>query len=365
MSPHSSVRREARRDQSRSHQSRFRSRDRSPLSSDHLRSRERRWRPGRSRRDRAEAVVASRDRGNSGSRVEPAPAVAGGFIPQLTPSLQDLARLFLSLSGSMVQRDVAVGSLFTAAVVTGGVLPVPAAPVTSAAPVVCLSASVPAPGLVTPAGAASATVSPGRQERARESSHPERCRRCSSGRERSHSGEKRGKGRSPSSARSARSVRPSASSSSESSDAEERVSAMPPPPAGRPGVCGGRSQCDRSASDRDRSPQPGPLGLGSGEWLATGADQSHSEYGSRSSPTPSGAADDDCSRTFDSVDMDKDDSFQSVLRLFRNFHSLGEPASVALNRCETSLAPVYGLQSECYRLFPYLFPLTTVTPSGH
>ena len=38
-----------------------------------------------------------RDRGNSGSRVEPAPAVEGSAIPRLTPSLSDLARLFLSL----------------------------------------------------------------------------------------------------------------------------------------------------------------------------------------------------------------------------------------------------------------------------
>ena len=56
----------------------------------------------------------------------------------------------------------------------------------------------------------------------------------------------------------------SASSSSESLDAEERVSAMPPP-AGRPGIGGGRFKGDRSASGRDRSPQPGPSGLGSGE----------------------------------------------------------------------------------------------------
>ena len=56
--------------------------------------------------------------------MEPAPAVAGSSIPQLTPSLPDLSRLFLSLSGSLAQRDAAVGSLFTAAGVTGaGVLP--------------------------------------------------------------------------------------------------------------------------------------------------------------------------------------------------------------------------------------------------
>ena len=75
---------------------------------------------------------------------------------------------------------------------------------------------------------------------------------------------------------------------------------MPPPPAGCPGVGGSRSKSDRSAFDRDRSPQPGPSGLGCGSW-------SRSEYG-RSSSAPSGAADDDRSTTFDTVDLDKDDS---------------------------------------------------------
>ena len=44
--------------------------------------------------------------------------------------------------------------------------------------------------------------------------------------------------------------------------------------------------------------------------------------------------------------MDRDDSFRAVLHLNLEFHSLEEPASVAPNRCKTSLAPVYGLQSE-------------------
>ena len=47
-----------------------------------------------------------------------------------------------------------------------------------------------------------------------------------------------------------------------------------------------------------------------------------------------------------SVDLDRDDPFRSVLRLIQEFHGLEEPASVASNRCKTSLAPIYGLQSE-------------------
>ena len=86
----------------------------------------------------------------------------------------------------------------------------------------------------------------------------------------------------------------------------------------------------------------------------TGADQSRLDYGGRSrldygghsSPAPSGVTEDDRSSTFDSVDLDRDDSFWAVLRLIREFHSMEELASVALNRCKTSLAPIYRLQSK-------------------
>ena len=60
-----------------------------------------------------------------------------------------------------------------------------------------------------------------------------------------------------------RSVHASASSSSESSDAEERVSAMSPPPAGRLGVGGGRSKSDRLASLTATA----PLSLALRDWI--------------------------------------------------------------------------------------------------
>ena len=119
---------------------------------------------------------------------------------------------------------------------------------------------------------------------------------------------------------------------------------MPPPPAGRPGVGGSHPVGDRSASDYDHSPQPGPLGLGLQS--LPGAARSRLGFGGRSSPAPSGAAEDDHSSTFDWVDLDRDDSFRAVLRLIWKSHSMEEPASVPLNRCKTSFAPVYGLQSE-------------------
>ena len=133
----------------------------------------------------------------------------------------------------------------------------------------------------------------------------------------------------------------SASSSSESSDSEVRVSAMPPPSSRRPCAGGGRSWSDRSASGRARSPQPGPSGLGSGERAASCADRSRLELRGRSSPAPSGVAEEDHDCVSGSVDGPG-----LCFSLSGEFHSMEEPASVAPNWCETSLAPIYGLQSE-------------------
>ena len=64
------------------------------------------------------------------------------------------------------------------------------------------------------------------------------------------------------------------------------------------------------------------------------------------SPAPSGKADDDRSSALDALDIDRDDSFQSVLALIQNFHNIEEPAGVPSARCKTSLASIYGLMSE-------------------
>ena len=118
------------------------------------------------------------------------------------------------------------------------------------------------------------------------------------------------------------------------------------PTSGQCGVGDGRSGSDRSASGRASSPQPGPSGLGSVERSAPCTDRSRSGFAGRSSSAPSGAAEDDRDSISSSVDLDRDDLFRSVLHLIREFHSMEEPASVASNRCKTSLAPIYGLQSE-------------------
>ena len=174
---------------------------------------------------------SSQDRGNSGLRVESASAVASSSIPQPKASLQDLARLFLSLSVSRAQWDAVVGSVFSAAAGSGaGSLPGPAATVPVAAPSECLSASVPTPCGGSPTGAASAT---GRKERSRKSS------RSSSG-EKSHLSKRRRGGRSLSPARSSHLASASSSSSAYLvADVPETV--MPPPPAGRFGAGCGRS----------------------------------------------------------------------------------------------------------------------------
>ena len=128
------------------------------------------------------------------------------------------------------------------------------------------------------------------------------------------------------------------SSSESSEDARAETS---PPRAGR--APGGRPGDSRPAPAGGRSPRPGPSG-----WtarLSTGAERYRSG-GGRRSPAPSGVADDDRSSAFDSVNFDRDDSFQSVLALIQSFHNMEEPAGIPSAPCKTSLASIYGLMSE-------------------
>ena len=63
-------------------------------------------------------------------------------------------------------------------------------------------------------------------------------------------------------------------------------------------------------------------------------------------PLPSGAADDDLSSAFDTVDFNQDNSFLFVLALIRNFCGMEEPGGIPLARCKTSLASIYGLMTK-------------------
>ena len=95
------------------------------------------------------------------------------------------------------------------------------------------------------------------------------------------------------------------------------------------------------------------------------ADRSRSEYRGRSSPAPSDAVEDDRDSTSGLVNLDREDSFRTVLHLIREFHSMEKPAGVALNRCKTSLVPICGLQSESSPSSLAPVPFATVSPGGH
>ena len=112
-----------------------------------------------------EAHGASQDRGDSGSQVGFASAVAGSSLPGSELSLHDLARLFLSLSGSREQWDAVVSSAFSTAAVSGaGLVPGSVALELVAAPSVCSSGHVSAMGVASPAGGASASGSSSQRE---------------------------------------------------------------------------------------------------------------------------------------------------------------------------------------------------------
>ena len=313
------------------------------VSSDCSQSRERGWRP---RRDCAKAHDVSQGRFNSGSHAGSAAIVAGSFRPGFKSSLRDLARLFLSLSGSRDQWDAVAGSVSAEAVSGAGSLPGSVAPGPVSAPSACSSVRVPTPGVVSLSGGASATGLSSLLGRSRESPRSERHCKCSFSGERSHSGKRRCWDRSPSPSRSSRLARLSASALSASSDAGNLERVMPPPPASHSGVGGGLSGRDRSGSGHDRSPRSGPSGLGLGSRSSPVPGQSCLGYGGRASPSPSDAGDDDRYSTVGSLNTDRNDSFRSVPHLIQEFHGLEELASVAPIRWKTSLAPVYGLQSE-------------------
>ena len=145
---------------------------------------------------------------------------------------------------------------------------------------------------------------------------------------------KRARRRSPSPGPSRRRERHYRSSSDLSE--EDRADVSPPRSWRAPGGTPGGT---RSSRAYDRSPRPGMS-------RSYTRDDRYRSGAGRRSPAPSGAADDDRSSAFESVDFDQDDSFQSVLGLIRSFHGMEEPAGVPSARCKTSLALAYGLMSE-------------------
>ena len=265
--------------------------------------------------------------------VSEAPAV----VTTLPSAMQDLARFFLSMSGSSSLGAVG-GVAGVAAPASGvGVQLCPAAPGGGAvAP--CAATAVPAGVGGPPSASAAVPSSSGHQQR-QETSRSSRRRRRSSSDGTGRASKKRPRGRSPSPGPSSRYRERSYRSSSESS--EDTRAETSPPRAGR--AHGGTPGDSCPASVGGRSPRPGPSGRTAR--LSAGAERFHSG-GGRRSPVPSGVADDDRFSAFESVDFDRDDSFRSVLALIRNFHNMEEPAGVPSARCKTSLASIYGLMSE-------------------
>ena len=202
-----------------------------------------------------------------------------------------------------------------------------------------VSATADPAGMSGPPSAPAAVPGVSGLQQHQEASRSGRRRRCSSSDGTDRRSKERPRGRSPSPGPSSR--RREKHYRSSSSASEEDRADVSPPRAGR--APGGAPRDFRSAPADDRLPRPGPSGCTSRS--STRAERYRPGAGRRS-PSPSGAADDDRSSAFDTVDFDRDDSFRSVLALIQNFHAMEEPASIPSTLCKTSLASIYGLMSE-------------------
>ena len=333
----SPARRGERRDRSRSPALPSRSHDRSrsggrlPASPARLRTEE----AGRlARRGTQEGVeaVASQPPVVPEAAADVTPVAGGASITSLPSVMKELAKFFMGLSSSSSLG--ATGDLpgVTASAAASGGIACPASTAGGAA-TICAAAVTPAGAGVLPAAPAAIPGVSGEQQRQVESrSRGRRSRSSSDGTDRRAKKRSRRRSSSPkcSSRRRGRRYR-----SSSDSSGEDRADASPPRSRrAHGGACTGGS-----SRDFDRSPRPGTL-------RSSVREERYRSGASRRSPVPSGAADDDRSSTFVSVDFARDDSFRAVLGLIREFHDMAEPASVPVARCKTSLASAYGLMSE-------------------
>ena len=261
------------------------------------------------------------------------PVAGGASITALPSVVQDLARFFLGLSGSSSLG--ATGGIVgvTASAAASGRIACPAT-AAGGATTICATAVAPAGAGVSPAAPAAVPGVSGEQQRKVESrSRGRRSRSSSDGTDRR--AKKRSRRRSPSPERSSRRRGRRYRSSSDLSE-EDRADVSPPRSRR---ANGGAHAGGRSSRDYDRSPRPGTS-------RSYAREDRYQSGAGRRSPGPSGAADDDRSSTFESVDFARDDSFRAVLGLIREFHDMAEPAGVPAARCKTSLASAYGLMSE-------------------
>ena len=286
----------------------------SPPASDRSRSKEGGRRARREKQEVVETVTVSQ-----------APPVGGTTVAALPSAVQNLARFVLSLAGSssLGAVDGVAGAAVPASGV--GVQLCPSAPGGRA--VASCAANAAPVGAVDPPAASAAVLGSSGCQQCQEISRSSRRRRRSSSDGTGRAKKKSPRDCSPSSGRSSRRREESYRSSSDSS--EDDRAETPPPISGR--APGGTPGDSRPAPAGDRSPRPVPSG-----WRlrsSTGAERHHSRFGGHLSPTPSGETDDDRSSALDALDIDRDDSFRSVLCLIRNFHSMEELAGVPSARC--------------------------------
>ena len=267
-------------------------------------------------------AVASQPPVAPGAAVDVTPVAGGTSMPALPSAMRELARFFLNLSGSSSLGATGDIAGVTASAVASSGLACPSSTAAAAA-TFCAAAATPAgAGVSHDAPAAVPGVSGEQQRRVRSRSRGRRSRSSSERTDRR--AKKRTRRRSPSPGRSSRRREKRDRSSSDSSE-DDRADASPPQ-ARR--ACAGGSTWD---FDRPRS---------------SARVESDRSGARRRSPGPSGAAEDDRSSTFESVDFARDDSFRAVLGLIREFHDMAEPATVPAARCKTSLASAYGLASD-------------------
>ena len=262
----------------------------------------------------------------SGVAADVTPVAGGTSMAALPSAMRELAKFFLNLSGSSSLGATGEFACVTASAAALGGLAGPSSSAAGAA-TICATAVTPAGAGVLPAASAAVPGMSGEQQRQVDSRSGGR-RSRSSGERTDRRAKKRSRRRSPSSERSSRRRGKSYRSSSDSSE-EERADASPP----RSRHAHGGARTDGSSWDFDRS-------------RSSAREEPDRSGARRRSPGPSGAADDDRSSTFESVDFARDDSFRAVLALIREFHDMAEPATVPAALCKTSLASAYGLASE-------------------
>ena len=271
-------------------------------------------------------AVASQPPVAPGAAADVTPVVGGTSMPALPSAMRELARFFLNLSGSSslgATGDIA--GVTASAVASSGLAC--SSSTAAAAATFCGEAATPAGAGVSPdAPAAVPGVSGEQQRRVRSRSRGRRSRSSSERADRR--AKKRTRRRSPSPGRSSRRREKRYRSSSDSSE-DDRADASPP--QARRAHGGARAGGSTWDFDRPRS---------------SARVESDRSGARRRSPGPSGAAEDDRSSTFESVDFARDDSFRAVLGLIREFHDMAEPATVPAARCKTSLVSAYGLASD-------------------